>query len=124
MQNFHKGGLEVQGCRYLTKALSLCRYKMVLIFPILVKATVRPRIALVTSGIGTKHGGIGVVADLIVSALEKDSDMAVWEHHAFWPRLARIPAAVGRAFLGSLKTPDFVLYDHVDLAILHAVIPV
>lgn len=83
----------------------------------------RPRIALVTSGIGTKHGGIGVVAQLIVSALEGHSDLAVWEHHAFWPRFARIPAVVGRALWGSLKAPDFVLYDHVDLAVLHAVIP-
>lgn len=83
----------------------------------------RPRIALVTSGLGTRHGGIGVVAKLIASALKEYSDTAVWEHHAFWPRFARIPAAVGRAFLGSLTTPDFVLYDHVDLAILHAIIP-
>jgi phosphatidyl-myo-inositol dimannoside synthase len=84
---------------------------------------VRPRIALVTSGIGTKHGGIGVVAELIVSALEDHSDLKVWEHHAFWPRFARIPAAVGTALFGSLRTPDFVVYDHVDLAVLHAVIP-
>jgi len=84
---------------------------------------VRPRIALVTSGLGTRHGGIGVVAQLIASALEEHSDVAFWEHHAFWPRFARIPAAVGRTFFGSLKTPDFVLYDHVDLAILHSVIP-
>jgi glycosyltransferase involved in cell wall biosynthesis len=91
--------------------------------PKVCRATVRPKIALVTSGLGTAHGGIGVVADMIVSALEKDSDISVWEHHAFWPRLARIPAAVGRTFWGSLKTPDFVLYDHVDLAILHAIIP-
>jgi phosphatidyl-myo-inositol dimannoside synthase len=84
---------------------------------------VRPRIALVTSGTGTRYGGIGVVAELIVSALEGHSQVAVWKHHSFWPRFARIPAAVGRAFLGSLQTPDFVLYDHVDLAVLHAVIP-
>jgi glycosyltransferase involved in cell wall biosynthesis len=87
------------------------------------RSPLRPRIALVTSGTGTKHGGIGVVAGLIVSAMEGHSRLTVWEHHAFWPRFARIPAAVGRSFLGSLKTPDFVLYDHVDLAILHAVIP-
>ena len=84
---------------------------------------VRPTIALVTSGLGTTHGGIGVVADMIVSALEKDSDVSVWEHHAFWPRIVRIPAAVGRTFWGSLTPPDFVLYDHVDLAILHTIIP-
>jgi glycosyltransferase involved in cell wall biosynthesis len=64
-----------------------------------------------------------VVAQLIVSALQDHSDLAVWEHHAFWPRFARIPAVVGRALWGSLRAPDFVLYDHVDLAVLHAVIP-
>ena len=90
---------------------------------VLAKVRMRPRIALVTSGIGTKQGGIGVVAELIVSALNDYSEVAVWEHHAFWPRFARIPAAVGTAFFGSLKTPDFVLYDHVDLAVLHAIIP-
>lgn len=83
----------------------------------------RPKVALVTSGLGTRHGGIGVVAELIAAALEEDSDLAVWKHHAFWPRFARIPAAVGRTFWGSLQAPDFVLYDHVDLAVLQAIIP-
>ncbi len=64
-----------------------------------------------------------MVAQLLVSSLERDCNIAVWEHHAFWPRFARIPLVVGRTFLGSLKTPDIVLYDHVDLAILHAIIP-
>jgi hypothetical protein len=82
-----------------------------------------PKIALVTSGLGTRHGGIGMVAQLIVSALEKYSDISIWEHPAFWPRLVRIPVAVGRAFRGSLKSNDLVLYDHVDLAILHAIVP-
>jgi len=90
---------------------------------VLASRSLRPRIALVTSGIGTKHGGIGVVAQLIVSALNEHSDLVVWEHHAFWPRFARIPAAVVTALLGSIKTPDLVVYDHVDLAVLHAVIP-
>ncbi len=87
------------------------------------RPTVRPTIALVTSGLGTTHGGIGVVTEMIVSALQKDSHVSVWEHHAFWPRILRIPAAVGRTFWGSLTPPDFVLYDHVDLAILHTIIP-
>jgi phosphatidylinositol alpha-1,6-mannosyltransferase len=124
MQDFHKSRFERRKTvDILQKALSICRQKMILMFSELYRATVRPKIALVTSGLGTTHGGIGVVADLIVSALEKDSDISVWEHHAFWPRVARIPAAVGRTFWGSLKTPDFVLYDHVDLAILHTIIP-
>ena len=123
IENFRQGGSRTQKRRYPTKSpfnLSLeddtnvCELN---------RATVRPKIALVTSGLGTRHGGIGVVAELIASALEKDSDISVWEHHAFWPRFARIPAAVGRAFWGSLTTPGFVLYDHVDLAVLHAIIP-
>ncbi|HZZ14450.1 MAG TPA: glycosyltransferase family 4 protein [Candidatus Sulfotelmatobacter sp.] len=80
-------------------------------------------IALVTSGLGTRHGGIGVVAELITSSLQGHSRVSVWEHHAFWPRFARIPAAIGRVFLGSLTVPDFVLYDHVDLAVMHAIVP-
>jgi len=96
---------------------------MILMLQKVSRGIVRPKIALVTSGLGTTHGGIGVVADMIVSALEKDTDISVWEHHAFWPRLVRIPAAVGRTFWGSLTPPDFVLYDHVDLAILHGIIP-
>jgi hypothetical protein len=47
---------------------------------------VRPRIALVTSGVGTRLGGIGIVAELIATTLEEGSDLVVWEHHAFWPR--------------------------------------
>jgi glycosyltransferase involved in cell wall biosynthesis len=122
MQNLHDGGCEVQNCDYLTKTLSNCPPKMILIILVSFMAK-RPKIALVTSGLGTTHGGIGVVADLIVSALQVDSEISVWEHLAFWPRFLRIPAAVGRAYWGSLQRPDFVLYDHVDLAILHAIIP-
>jgi glycosyltransferase involved in cell wall biosynthesis len=120
MQDLHKGGSRVQKTYKSPFNLSVEDDTNVSETQ---QATVRPKIALVTSGLGTMHGGIGVVADLIFSALEKDADISVWEHHAFWPRLARIPAAVGRTFWGSLTTPDFVLYDHVDLAILHAIIP-
>jgi phosphatidylinositol alpha-1,6-mannosyltransferase len=83
----------------------------------------RPKIALVTSGVGTAHGGIGVVAQLIVSALQKDMDVSVWQHPASLPRPLRVGFVGGRAFLGSLKRPDLVVYDHVHLAVLHAAIP-
>jgi glycosyltransferase involved in cell wall biosynthesis len=123
MQNFHEGCLGVLELLISYKSsFTLSPQNGTNIFAVQ-RPPLRPRIALVTSGTGTEHGGIGVVAELIVSALEGHSRVTVWEHHAFWPRFARIPAAVGRSFLGSLKTPDFVLYDHVDLAILHAVIP-
>jgi len=123
MQDFHKSRLERRKTVDILKSSFHLSPEDDTNVSELYRATVRPKIALVTSGLGTTHGGIGVVADLIVSALEKDSDISVWEHHAFWPRVARIPAAVGRTFWGSLKAPDFVLYDHVDLAILHTIIP-
>ena len=81
------------------------------------------KIALVTSGVGTAQGGIGVVAQLIVSALQKDTDVSVWEHPASLPRMLRIGLTGWRALLGSLKRPDLVVYDHVHLAVLHATIP-
>jgi phosphatidylinositol alpha-1,6-mannosyltransferase len=83
----------------------------------------RPKISLVTSGVGSAHGGIGVVAQLIVSALQKDTDVSVWLHPASLPRLLRVALVAGRVFLGSLKRPDLVVYDHVHLAVLHATIP-
>lgn len=83
----------------------------------------RPKIALVTSGIGTAHGGVGVVAQLIVSALQRDTDLSVWQHAASLPRALRVGFIGGRVFLGSLKQPDLVVYDHVHLAVLHAAIP-
>ena len=43
----------------------------------------RPKVALVTSGVGTAQGGIGVVAELIVSALQKDSDVSIWRHSTY-----------------------------------------
>jgi phosphatidylinositol alpha-1,6-mannosyltransferase len=122
MQNSHEGGLDAGLSISYKSSFTLSSYDGINNF-VSASPSARPQIALVTSGIGTKHGGVGVVAELIVSALSDYSDLAVWEHHAFWPRFARIPAAVGTVFFGSLKTPDFVLYDHVDLAVLHAVIP-
>lgn len=82
-----------------------------------------PKVALVTSGLGTAHGGIGVVAQLIVSALQKDTNVSVWLHHASLFRPLRVGFVAGRVFLGSLKRPDLVVYDHVHLAVLHAAIP-
>jgi phosphatidylinositol alpha-1,6-mannosyltransferase len=83
----------------------------------------RSKIALVTSGIGTPQGGIGVVAELIVTALRSDTDVSVWEHPASLPRMLRIGLIGWRAFLGSFKLPDLVVYDHVHLAALHRTIP-
>lgn len=83
----------------------------------------RPKVALVTSGVGTAQGGIGVVAGLMVSALRRDTDVFIWRHPASLPRTLRIGLAYARAFLGSLKRPNLVIYDHTHLAVLHASIP-
>jgi phosphatidyl-myo-inositol dimannoside synthase len=77
----------------------------------------------VTSGLGTRYGGIGVVAQMIFSALEPLADVVVWEHPPFWPRLARIPTILWRVAWGSLTPTDLVIYDHVHLAVLHGLIP-
>lgn len=78
---------------------------------------------MVTSGLGTQYGGIGVVDQMIVSALERDHEVLVWQHPPFWPRPLRKGLIAWRATRGSLKHPDLVIYDHVHLAVLHTLIP-
>ena len=81
------------------------------------------RVALVTSGLGTAYGGIGVVAKSIKSALEPGCKVSVWQHPPFWPRPIRIGTITTRFLLGSLQPPDLIVYDHVHLAVLHSLIP-
>jgi phosphatidyl-myo-inositol dimannoside synthase len=69
------------------------------------------------------YGGIGVVAKSIKAALEPSCRVSVWQHPPFWPRPYRIAKVAAQLFLGSRKPPDFVIYDHVHLAVLHAIIP-
>jgi len=83
----------------------------------------RPRIAFVTSGLGTRYGGIGVVAEMMVSALAPKAKVLVWQHPPFWPRPLRISTILWRAIWGSLRHVDLVIYDHVHLAVLHRIIP-
>lgn len=83
----------------------------------------RQRVALVTSGLGTAYGGIGVVAKSIKSALEPNCDVSVWQHPPFWPRSLRVAKVAAQVLLGSLNPPDLVIYDHVHLAVLHGSIP-
>ena len=107
----------------LQKAPSLCPRKMVLIFLYSQRPSCVPELL---SSLPESVPNTAASASLpsLSSQLSNDyCDFAVWEHHAFWPRFARIPAAVGTALFGSIKTPDLVVYDHVDLAVLHAVIP-
>ena len=83
----------------------------------------RKRVALVTSGLGTPYGGIGVVAQSIHSALDPYCDVRVWQHPPFWPRPLRIGKIAAHVLLGSQHPPDLVIYDHVHLAVLHATVP-
>jgi phosphatidylinositol alpha-1,6-mannosyltransferase len=80
-------------------------------------------VALVTSGLGTAYGGIGVVAKAIQAALEPDCKVLVWQHPPFWPRPLRIGKIAAHVLLGSRRRPDLVIYDHVHLAVLHAMVP-
>lgn len=81
------------------------------------------RIALVTSGLGTRYGGIGVVAQAIKSALESEYSVLVWQHPPFWPRAARIARVSVQSFIGSRRKPHLIVYDHVHLAVLHSSMP-
>ena len=83
----------------------------------------RKRVALVTSGLGTEYGGIGVVAKSIKSALEPICDVSVWQHPPFWPRSLRVARVAAQVLLGSLNPPDLIFYDHVHLAVLHGSFP-
>ncbi len=81
------------------------------------------RVALVTSGLGTVYGGIGVVARAMQASLQPYCDVSVWQHPPFWPRPLRIAKIAAHALLGSQNPPDLVIYDHVHLAVLHAIVP-
>jgi phosphatidylinositol alpha-1,6-mannosyltransferase len=81
------------------------------------------KVALVTSGLGTSYGGIGVVANSINIALEPYCKVSIWQHPPFWPRPFRIAKIAAHVLLGSQSCPDLVIYDHVHLAVLHAMIP-
>lgn len=80
------------------------------------------KVALVTSGLGTAYGGIGVVAASIKRALEPDCNVSVWQHPPFWPRPFRIAKIAGHVVFGSQNPPDLVIYDHVHLAVLHSLV--
>lgn len=81
------------------------------------------KIALVTSGLGTAYGGIGVVAQSIKAALDPHCRVLAWQHPPFWPRPLRVAKISAQVLVGSQYSPDLVIYDHVDLAVLHAMMP-
>jgi phosphatidylinositol alpha-1,6-mannosyltransferase len=122
MQDLHEGG-NGSITSFSTSYKNHSNVAKVRIFRSLDGDPLRPRVALVTSGLGTKYGGIGVVSQMMVSALEQDAEILVWKHPSSWPRPLRIPIILWRTIWGSLKHVDLVIYDHVHLAVLHQVNP-
>ena len=86
-------------------------------------AQLRRKVVLVTSGLGTAHGGIGVVSQSILRALSEQHEVTVWRHPVTWPRFLRKGTFAALAFWGSLRRPDFVFYEHVHLAVIHHLLP-
>lgn len=81
------------------------------------------RVVLVTSGMGTGHGGIGVVSEMIARSLRRDHHVSVWRHPSSLPRPIRIAILGACASWGLLGKPEFVFYEHVHLAVIHALLP-
>jgi phosphatidylinositol alpha-1,6-mannosyltransferase len=79
-------------------------------------------IVLVTSGLGSRFGGVGVVSSLLVSAIGPPR-VRVWRHHHTWPSLARRGALAARALIGGLARPTLVVYEHIGLAAMHRIVP-
>lgn len=91
--------------------------------PRLMSSGPRLHVALVTSGGGTRLGGIGVVAQLVARALEGEVRLSLWRHHPNWPRAIRVPAAIAEVAWGARNRPDLILYSHLDLSRLSVVLP-
>ena len=79
-------------------------------------------VALVTSGLGTPYGGIGVVAEAIADAVRPGAEVRIWKHPAFWPRPLRVARVSGHMWLSSRRPPDLIIYDHLHLAVLHSTV--
>src|SRR5687768_12979511 len=86
-------------------------------------ASRKPRMALVTSGLGPTLGGVGVVSAAIAEALASETDVAIWRHRADWPPRIRAAGLILRAAAGSFRPPDCILFTHVDLARLMVMLP-
>lgn len=86
-------------------------------------AQLRRKVVLVTSGLGTPHGGIGVVSQSILKALAREHDVTLWQHPVGLPRFLRKGIFGALALWGALRVPDFVFYEHVHLAVIHHLLP-
>jgi glycosyltransferase involved in cell wall biosynthesis len=83
----------------------------------------RRRVALVTSGLGTAFGGIGIESQLVHWAFADIGKVSVWRHRHRWARWTRRSALALRALIGLVSRPDLVIYTHVDLSQLHHSVP-
>jgi len=86
-------------------------------------ARVRRKVVLVTSGLGTAHGGIGVVSQSILKALAAEHEVALWRHPVALPRPLRKGMFAAHGLWTSLNKPDFIFYEHVHLAAIHNLLP-
>lgn len=86
-------------------------------------AQLRRKVVLVTSGLGTAHGGIGVVSQSILKALAAEHEVLLWRHPVALPRPLRKGMFAARGLWGSLRAPDFIFYEHVHLAAIHHLLP-
>jgi glycosyltransferase involved in cell wall biosynthesis len=78
-------------------------------------------VAFVTSGLGSKFGGIGVACQSMLQGLGSDHNVKLWINNARLPASLRHALVVGKAWLAD--KPDFVFYGHVFLAALHSITP-
>ncbi len=84
----------------------------------------RPTAAVVTSGLGNRMGGLGVASQLVANGLSRDGEIAVWHHRPHWRAAARAVELIAKTTAAAaVLRPDFVFYEHVDLARIHAVVP-
>jgi len=86
-------------------------------------AQLRRKVVLVTSGLGTAHGGIGVVSQSILKALASEHEVALWRHPVALPRPLRKGMFAAHGIWASLTRPDFIFYEHVHLAAIHHLLP-
>ena len=86
-------------------------------------ARLRRKVVLVTSGLGTAHGGIGVVSQSILKALAAEHEVALWRHPVALPRPLRKGMFAAHGLWTSLGNPDFIFYEHVHLAAIHHLLP-
>ena len=86
-------------------------------------AQLRRKVVLVTSGLGTAHGGIGVVSQSILKALAAEHEITLWQHPVALPRPLRKGMFAARGLWNSLHPPDFIFYEHVHLAAIHHLLP-